>query len=133
MRNTYSLLLSTKKKRTPSGVRFFLVAETGLLVFVTNICDNQFCVSPRLRCPKKASGLRISSLFSTSALTAPSLHLPLAALGLVTQRATLVGLTTRRSDKACFASREKKKAIPFRMTFSFLVAEAGLEPTTSGL
>ena len=26
-----------------------------------------------------------------------------------------------------------KKAIPFGMTFSFLVAEAGLEPTTSGL
>ena len=29
--------------------------------------------------------------------------------------------------------REKKKAIPVGMTFSFLVAEAGLEPTTSGL
>ena len=28
---------------------------------------------------------------------------------------------------------EKKKAIPIGMTFSFLVAEAGLEPTTSGL
>ena len=105
----------------------------GFFAFVTNICDNQFCVSPRLRCPKKASGLRISSLFSTAALTAPSLHLPLAALGLVTQRATLDVLITRRSDKACFASREKKKATPFGMTFSFLVAEAGLEPTTSGL
>ncbi len=31
------------------------------------------------------------------------------------------------------ANREKKKAIPVGMTFSFLVAEAGLEPTTSGL
>ena len=27
----------------------------------------------------------------------------------------------------------RKKAIPSGMTFSFLVAEAGLEPTTSGL
>ena len=32
-----------------------------------------------------------------------------------------------------FAKREKKKAIPIGMTFPFLVAEAGLEPTTSGL
>ena len=31
------------------------------------------------------------------------------------------------------SKKEKKKAIPIGMTFSFLVAEAGLEPTTSGL
>ena len=30
-------------------------------------------------------------------------------------------------------AEKKKKAIPIGMTFSFLVAEAGLEPTTSGL
>ena len=31
------------------------------------------------------------------------------------------------------AEQEKKKAVPLGTTFSFLVAEAGLEPTTSGL
>ena len=30
-------------------------------------------------------------------------------------------------------AKEKKKAVPVGTTFSFLVAEAGLEPTTSGL
>ena len=37
----------------------------------------------RLRCPIKSSGLRISSILSTAAHTAPSLYLPPAALGLV--------------------------------------------------
>jgi len=37
----------------------------------------------RLRCPKKSSGLRYSSIFSTAAHTAPSLLPPLAAGRLV--------------------------------------------------
>jgi len=47
--------------------------------------DCFFGAAIRLRCPIKSSGLRISSILSTAALTAPSLHLPQAALGLVTK------------------------------------------------
>ena len=44
--------------------------------------------SSRLRCPIKFSGLRFSSILSTAAHTAPSLHLPPAALGLVANCST---------------------------------------------
>ena len=115
----YQFLVLLWLRRQDSNLRPVAV---GFFAFVTNICDNQFCVSPRLRCPKKASGLRISSLFSTAALTAPSLHLPPVVLRLVTQRATLIILITRRSPRTCCTSREKKKAIPFGMTFSFLAS-----------
>ena len=52
---------------------------------------------------------------------------PPAAVGSLPQRATLAGLITRRSGKACFASREKKKAIPVGMTFSFLASRTDLD------
>ena len=48
-------------------------------VFVTDIYKDWFCVSTRLRCPIKSSGLRCSSILSTAALKFPALHLPQAA------------------------------------------------------
>ena len=150
-----------------------MVAEAGLgFVFLTKICKSRFCVSTPLRCPIKSSGLRFPSILSTAALAASALLLPPAARRLATQRATLVGLITRKvyhyrrqltslPDVICLLwtlPRAKKvstghfftevlqlpppssshfsitkKRTPSVGWCSFLVAEAGLEPTTSGL
>ena len=59
-----------------------MVAQGRTVFFVTDIFMDQFCVYTRLRYPIKSSGLRFSSILSTAALAAPSLDLPLAALGL---------------------------------------------------
>ena len=53
--------------------------QDSVFDFVTDIYQKRFCVSPRLRCPIKSSGLRFPSILSTAALKAPALHLPPAA------------------------------------------------------
>ena len=77
-----------------------------------------------MRCPIKSSGLRISSILSTAALAAPSLHLPQAALGLATKFELASPVQT--------ACTYKKSAIPDGMT-DFLELLARFELATSSL
>ena len=76
-------------------------------------------VRSRLRCPKKSSGLRFSSIFSTAALKAPALHLPPAA-----GRGFDPTSYARRphnpvADPGLLCKPEKKKRPPGWVVFSF--------------
>ncbi len=61
------------------GSHCWLGRQDSICDFVTDIYKARFCVSTRLRCPIKSSGLRCSSILSTAALKFPALHLPQAA------------------------------------------------------
>ena len=114
-----------------------LVAEAGLepticydnISFQWNVAADH-SVIPVCGARQRRRATKCARRSPTAALTAPSLLPPLAAVGLVTQRATLAGLITRRSFESFFITKKEHHPIGW---CSFLVAEAGLEPTTSGL
>jgi len=87
--------------------------------------------------PVAVPGVRLGdgapSLHADRGHSLRSLHPPPAALPSLPQRATLVGLITRMVAQGALCKPEKKKRPPGWVVFLFLVAEAGLEPTTSGL
>ena len=94
-----------------------------------------FCVSTLLGCPAIVLGDGAPASLADPGHSLPSLD---SATG--GGRVAPPTSYARRSPnpesidtRLAVQAREKKKAIPIGMTFSFLVAEAGLEPTTSGL
>ena len=85
----------------------------------------------RFAVPEKIIGLTLFLDFFDRCTALGSLLPPLAALPSLTQRATLV-VRIPRMAAAKHAAITKKEHHPDGWC-SFLVAEAGLEPTTSGL
>ena len=82
--------------------------------------------------PKK-SIVRVAHLiFSTAAESTSSLSHSPNALGVLSQRATLVGLITLGVSTKLFHVKAKRKTAPKGAVF-ILVAGTGLEPATSGL
>ena len=79
---------------------FLLVAEGGLEPPTSGLS-----LRAALRCLKKSSGLRLSSIFSTAAELGRCLFLPPAAAAPDSQRATLVGLITRNEKEAAVRRR----------------------------
>ncbi len=71
-----------------------------------------------MRCPKKSSGLRLSSIFSTAAVPYASLNLPQAALG--------NGPIARRSGPNPL--KQNKKDHP-KVAFFVLAEKEGFEPS----
>ena len=84
----------------------FLVAEAGL--DLRQNCWLSFIGSAaRFAVPDKIFGLTLTLDFIDHCTALPSLTPPPAAVGSLTQRATLVGLITRRPIEACFITIKK--------------------------
>ena len=84
-----------------------LVAEAGLdFVFETDIFANPFCVSPLLGSPAIVLADKAAASLADPGHSLPSLLPPPAAVGSLPQRATLVGLITRRSLQIFFIIKE---------------------------
>ena len=100
------------------GSQCWLRRQDSVFDFVTDIYQKRFCVSPRLRCPIKSSGLHFSSILSTAALKAPALHLPPAACRGFDP--TSYARRTHNPGNSCKASYHNQKETPSgRMGFLF--------------
>ncbi len=94
----YSLVIIPENGTFEAGVDYYAAALPE-----KTCCHNLYCCClarnsvhlPALRYPKKSSGSRFSSIFSTAAEKAALLFLPPAAQSRFSQRAPLVGLITR--------------------------------------
>ncbi|MBR5286765.1 MAG: hypothetical protein IKU30_07715 [Clostridia bacterium] len=76
------------------------------------------CTLPPRGNPKKSTVRVAHLIFSTAAESTSSLSHSPNALGVLSQRATLVGLITKRG-KPRLATRSKTKTAPFWVLFSF--------------
>ena len=98
-------------------VLMIMVAGTGLEIFSFESLIKWLPLAA-LRCPKKSTVRAALLIFSTAAESTSSLYHPPDALGVLSQRATLVGLITKRG-KPTLATRSKTKTAPFWVLFSF--------------
>ena len=107
-----------------------MVAETGVGIFSFEISIKWLPLAA-LRYPKKSIVPAAHLIFSTAAESTSSLYHSPNALGVLSQRATLVGLITQ-SGKPTLATKANKNSTQKGAVFC-LVAETGFEPATSVL
>ena len=104
-----------QKKIKHIGIsKIFIISKRNI-----SICNRSNGAGVRLRCPIKSSGLRISSILSTAAHAAPSLHLPPAVRRLAARLSPSV--------RVCRDTDSKKIPAPLGVGI-FLVPVTGLEP-----
>jgi len=107
-------LIKSKKHRVSDETRcFYLVAGAGFEPTTSGLS-----LRAALRCPKKSSDFRFSSIFSTATEKGASLLLPLAAGNPFSQRATLIGLITRRSKHISSPQQKRTAALLGDCSFS---------------
>ena len=95
-----------------------LVAERGLEPLTSGLS-----LRATLRFPKKSSGFRFSSIFSTAAALGHRLSLPPAAAASDAQRAPLVSLITRNAKAQNFSPKQKQQPPNGRLLFFWLRRE----------